>query len=158
MNVTPRMNDAPLLGDGANNSSRRTGHLHLLQRIVWMFQAPLRAQGLKMSVLSFLRLSSSNLSRHLNLYFFRLSSSSCIPFSFSAHLSFLRILDRTGRAQNTSSCCKNGLYSDLKAAGKAAWGAPEGSVKVDNLLPHQVSDVHVKAPDVNNIRTVFCRW
>ena len=45
------------------------------------------------------------------------------------------------------------IWADLEAAaaGEAAWLAPERSVKMYNLLPRRVCDVHVKTPDVSNI-------
>ncbi len=43
------------------------------------------------------------------------------------------------------------MLFDLEAAEATARAAPVGSVKVDDILPHQVSDVHAKLPDVNNI-------
>ena len=45
------------------------------------------------------------------------------------------------------------IWADLEAAaaGEAAWLAPEWPVKVDDLLPRRVRDVHVKTPDVSNI-------
>ena len=39
------------------------------------------------------------------------------------------------------------VQADLEAAGEAAQLASEGPVEVDNLLAHQVSDVHVKTPE-----------
>ena len=45
------------------------------------------------------------------------------------------------------------IWADLEAAaaGEAAWLAPERSVKMYNLLPRRVREVHVKTPDVSNI-------
>ena len=60
-----------------------------------------------------------------------------------------------GGLDTSISCCREKfgvfvtdivIWCDLEAAGKAAQLAPEGPVKVDHLLPHQVSDVHVKTP------------